>query len=202
MARTPSLRVGLTGGIGSGKSTVAALLAQLGATVIDTDAIARQITQPGGAAVASIRETFGADLIAPSGGMDRERMRALAFADLPTRRRLESILHPLISAEAERQAAASTARILVFDIPLLVESKEWRARLDRILVIDCSEATQIARVTQRSGWAADAVRAVIAQQASREERRACADVVIANDAIGCDELAAELRALWDQRMGG
>jgi len=202
MVRTPSLRVGLTGGIGSGKSTVAALLAQLGATVIDTDAIARQITQPGGAAVASIRETSGADLIAPSGGMDRERMRALAFADLPTRRRLESILHPLISAEAERQAAASTARILVFDIPLLVESKEWRARLDRILVIDCSEATQIARVTQRSGWAADAVRAVIAQQASREERRACADVVIANDAIGCDELAAELRALWDQRIGG
>jgi len=202
VALARSLRVGLTGGIGSGKSTVAGLLVQLGAALIDTDAIARLVAQPGGAAIASIREAFGADAIDASGGMDRERMRRVAFADPLARRRLEGILHPLIGIEAERQAAARTARALVFDVPLLVESVHWRSRVDRVLVVDCSEATQVARVTLRSGWSADAVRAVIAQQARREDRRACADAVLVNDGIELGELAAQVRALWGHWCAG
>lgn len=190
------LRIGLTGGIGSGKSTVAAMLAAHGAAVIDTDAIARQLAQPGGAAIPVIREAFGDEFIDATGGMDRERMRSLVFADASTRRRLEGILHPMIGIETERQAALSAAQVKVFDVPLLVESGHWRHRVDRVLVVDCSEATQIERVVQRAGWTTDAARAVIAQQASRDARRACADAVIANDGITTAELAAEVRDLW------
>ncbi|HEY2925516.1 dephospho-CoA kinase [Piscinibacter sp.] len=192
------LRIGLTGGIGSGKSTVAAMLAALGAAVIDTDAIARQLAQPGGAAIPVIREAFGDEFIDATGGMDRERMRSLVFADASTRRRLEGILHPMIGIETERQSALSAAPVKVFDVPLLVESGHWRNRVDRVLVVDCSEATQIERVVQRPGWTVDAARAVIAQQASRDARRACADAVIVNDAITTGELAAEVRDLWDR----
>jgi dephospho-CoA kinase len=196
------LRIGLTGGIGSGKSTVTALLAQHGAAVVDTDAIARQLTLPGGAAIESIRAAFGADFVDADGALDRTRMRALAFSDPSAKRRLEAILHPLIGTEAERQAGnARAAPAVVFDVPLLVESGRWRARVDKVLVIDCLEDTQVRRVVARSGWSAPAVQAVLAQQASRALRRACADAVIFNDAISPDRLADEVRSVWQQWKG-
>jgi dephospho-CoA kinase len=189
------LRIGLTGGIGSGKSTVAGLLASHGAQIVDTDAIARRLTLPGGAAIEAIRGAFGDAAIDTTGALDRERMRALAFSDPQARRRLEQILHPLIGTETERDAAASPAPVKVFDVPLLVESGRWRALVDRVLVVDCTESTQLARVVQRSGWSEDTVRAVIAQQATRAARLACADAVIHNDAVSLEQLAAEVASL-------
>ena len=194
-----SLRIGLTGGIGSGKSTVGRLLAQLGASVVDTDLIARQLTLPGGAAMPAIAREFGTELIAADGALDRARMRTLVFNDPNAKLRLEAILHPLIGLETERQAtAASSAAALVFDVPLLVESGRWRAKVDKVLVVDCREATQIERVVQRSGWTPAAVQAVIDQQASRSARRASADAVIFNDGLGLDQLADEVRAVWQR----
>jgi len=190
------LRIGLTGGIGSGKSTVAGLLALHGAAIIDTDAIARRLTLPGGAAIAGIREAFGDGFIDASGALDRERMRSLAFGDPVSRRHLEAILHPLIGVETARQADASNAPIKVFDVPLLVESGRWRSIVDKVLVVDCSEATQAARVVTRSGWTDDAVQRVIAQQASRQARLSCADAVIRNEGLTMSELAAEVAGLW------
>ena len=196
------LHIGLTGGIGSGKSTVAEVLAALGAAIVDTDAIARSLTQPGGGAIAAITFEFGAQFIDPTGALDRPRMRSAVFADPSTRRRLEAILHPLIRTEATRQAEAAGASVVVFDVPLLVESGRWREQLDKVLVVDCREATQTERVMARSGWSREAVESVIAQQASRRGRRACADAVIFNDGIGRPELAHEVRALWDQWCTG
>ena len=140
-----ALRIGLTGGIGSGKSTVSALLAARGATVLDTDLIARRLTLPGGAAIDAIRATFGDAFIGSDGGLDRPRMREAAFADPGRKRSLEAILHPLIGSEVERLAAASaaTSPLLVFDVPLLVESGRWRARVDRVWLVDCAEAGMI-----------------------------------------------------------
>ena len=194
-----SIRIGLTGGIGSGKSTAGRVLAELGAVVIDTDLIARQLTLPGGAAIELIAREFGAELIAADGALDRTRMRDLVFADTSAKRRLEAILHPLIGVETERQAhAAPGTPALVFDVPLLVESGRWRSLVDKVLVVDCQEATQVERVVQRSGWAPAAVQAVIAQQASRHQRRASADAVIFNDGIGTDQLADEVRTVWNR----
>ena len=194
---TPSLRVGLTGGIGSGKSTVGQLLAAHGATLIDTDLIARQLTLPSGAAMAAIAAAFGTRVIAGDGALDRAQMRELVFADPNAKKRLEAILHPLIGMETERQAAAASgAPALVFDVPLLVESGRWRAKVDKVLVVDCREATQLDRVVQRSSWTAPAVRAVIDSQAPRALRRACADAVIYNDGISLDELRTQVDALW------
>jgi dephospho-CoA kinase len=199
MAQSAALRIGLTGGIGSGKSTVAAQLAGFGAAVIDTDAIARSLTRPGGTAIAAITAQFGPGYIDASGGLDRARMRELAFTDPTARQRLEAILHPLIRAETARQAEASgEVGAIVFDVPLLVESGRWREQVDKVLVIDCSEATQVRRVMARSGWTEDAVRAVIAQQATRQARRACADAVVFNDGITTEELSRQLRALWNR----
>jgi dephospho-CoA kinase len=189
-------RVGLTGGIGSGKSTVAALLAEHGAEVIDTDALSRGLTLPGGAAIEPLRQAFGDEAIAPDGAMDRARMRARVFADPAERKRLEAILHPLIREQSEARAAASTAAVLVFDVPLLVESGAWADRVDRVLVVDCSPATQIERVMARSGWTREAVEAAIASQATREQRLAVADDVILNDGIGLDELRQQVDRLW------
>ena len=199
----PGLRIGLTGGIGSGKSTVAALLVELGAALIDTDLIARQLTQTKGAAMPAIEEAFGPDLIDASGALDRARMRTLAFADPSARQRLEAILHPLISIETDRQARAAKSAVVVFDVPLLVESGRWRGRgrVDKVLVVDCSEATQIERVVARAGWTPRAVQAVIESQASRAQRRACADAVICNDGIGRDALSEAVRALWRRWAG-
>ena len=190
------MRIGLTGGIGSGKSTVAAMLSDLGATLIDTDAISRAITLPGGAAIPAIRSAFGADVLDAAGGLDRARMRDIVFAQTDAKRRLEAVLHPLIGIETERQATAAAGTTIVFDVPLLVESKRWRRIVDRVLVVDASEATQLTRVVTRSGWAPDAVRAVIAQQAPRRERRAAADAVVFNDGLSLEALAGEVRSLW------
>jgi dephospho-CoA kinase len=190
-------RFGLTGGIGSGKSTVGTMLASIGATLIDTDLIGRYLTLAGGAAIPAIRDAFGADAIGADGSLDRPRMRLAAFHDAGVRGRLEAILHPLIGAEAERQAeAAADAPALVFDVPLLIESGRWRSRVDAVWVVDCDEALQIARVAARPGWSEDAARAVIAQQATRSERRAGADAVIHNVGISLVELADEVHRLW------
>ncbi len=189
------MHIGLTGGIGSGKSTVAAMLVRHGATLVDTDAIARQLTQPGGAAMPAVAKAFGPSVIAADGGLDRAAMRALVFADATAKQRLEAILHPLIGAEAARQAQQAPG-VVVFDVPLLAESKHWRDRVERVLVVDCREATQLARVMQRPGWSPQAASAVIAQQASRAARRACADAVIYNDGLSLEQLALEVDALW------
>ncbi|HEX6708226.1 MAG TPA: dephospho-CoA kinase [Albitalea sp.] len=196
MAAHAAWRIGLTGGIGSGKSTVAGMLAARGAAVVDSDALARRLTQPGGAAIPAIRAEFGDALIDATGALDRERMRGLAFADPQARRRLEAILHPLIALETEREAGAAQARVILFDVPLLVESGRWRARVDRVLVVDCSEATQVERVVTRAGWSPDMVRAVIAQQASRAARLAAADAVIHNDGISLADLEMQIDTLW------
>jgi dephospho-CoA kinase len=197
--RRPPLRIGLTGGIGSGKSTVAGLLTSHGATLIDTDLIARQLTLPGGAAIDPIGASFGRELIDPHGALDRQRMRELVFSDPYAKKRLEAILHPLIGMETERQAGlAYNAAAVVFDVPLLVESGRWRAKVDRVLVVDCLEATQISRVVQRSGWTTQAVQAVIDQQASRAQRRQCADAILYNDGISPGRLESEVSSLWAQ----
>ena len=151
---------------------------------------------PGGAAIPAIAAAFGADLIDASGALDRARMRDLVFADASAKRRLEAILHPLIGLETQRQAAASAAPVIVFDVPLLIESGRWRALVDKVLVVDCLEATQVDRVVARSGWTVEAVQAVIAQQASRAQRRAAADAVICNDAITLAQLTEQVGALW------
>ncbi|HUP05506.1 MAG TPA: dephospho-CoA kinase [Caldimonas sp.] len=194
--RAPPLRVGLTGGIGSGKSTVAGVLLQLGATLIDTDRIARDLTAAGGAAMPPIIEAFGANVVDASGALDRVRMRAHVFNDGVARRRLESILHPMIGAETARQAAASDRPIVVFDVPLLVESGRWAALVDRVWVVDCSVATQRARVLARPGWDGTTADAVIAQQATRAQRRAAADAVIDNDSVSLAALADDVGVLY------
>jgi len=190
-----ALRIGLTGGIGSGKSTVARAWAEAGADVIDTDAISRALTTAGGAAMPAIVQAFGAQAAGPGGALDRNHMRTLAFRDEQAKRRLEAILHPMISAETTRRAEASLAELLVFDVPLLVESGRWRSRVQRVLVVDCEEQTQVERVMQRSGWQREAVLAVIAQQASRAARRAVADAVLYNDGISAEALRAHVQSL-------
>jgi dephospho-CoA kinase len=195
------VRIGLTGGIGSGKSTVASMLATLGAHLVDTDAIARAVTQPKGIAMPALEAEFGPSVIAADGGLDRARMRELVFADSGAKQRLEAILHPLISAECERQAQVATTGLIVFDVPLLVESKRWRARVDRVLVVDATEETQVQRVLARSAWTPETTRAVIAQQASRALRRAAADAVIFNEAMPLAELEAEVETLWIRWSG-
>jgi dephospho-CoA kinase len=190
------LKIGLTGGIGSGKSTVAAMLVPLGATLIDTDAISRSLTAAGGTALPTLRREFGDAIFSADGSLDRAAMRARAFADATVRHRLEAVLHPLIGAEAQRQADASASEVLVFDVPLLAESKDWRARVHRVLVVDCRVETQIERVMARPGWTREAAANAVAAQASREARRAIADAVIFNDGITRLELQAHTEALW------
>ena len=190
-------RIGLTGGIGSGKSTVASYWVALGAHLIDTDALARELTLAGGAAIAPLRGEFGADVLDDAGALDRARMRTLVFNDSTAKRRLEGILHPLIGAEAMRLAAQSNSPAIVFDVPLLSESSPWRARCDRIAVVDCSEPVQIERVMRRSGWDDEQVRNVIAQQTPRAVRRAIADAIIDNDGPRTlEQLQIAAHALW------
>ncbi|MDO9072628.1 MAG: dephospho-CoA kinase [Rubrivivax sp.] len=188
--------IGLTGGIGSGKSTVAQQLVACGTHLVDTDAIARALTLPGGRAMPALTSAFGPEAITADGALNREHMRQLAFADPAVKARLETILHPLIGEEARRQAAQATGLTVTFDVPLLTESGHWRARVDRVLVVDCSEATQIARVALRPGWDAAGARRVVAQQATRAARRAIADAVIFNDGMTLATLADEVRSLW------
>ena len=188
-------RIGLTGGIGSGKSTVLAMLQALGAVPVDADAISRATTAAGGAAIAAIAQQFGPGFVTADGALDRARMRERAYAQPESRRALERIIHPLVAAEITRQveaAEAAGARCIVFDIPLLVESGRWRAQLDRVLVVDCAPATQVARVVARSALAPDEVRAIIAAQAPRVLRLAAADFVICNEGLTLEALRNEV----------
>ena len=188
------LFIGLTGGIGCGKTTVANLFAARGATLVDTDLIAHAMTAPHGPAMAAIAAAFGAAFIATDGSLDRAAMRALVFTDPAARQRLEAILHPMIRAEAERQAAAASGLYVIFVVPLLIESGAWSDRVARIVAIDCSEATQVARVMARNGLSEAQVRAIMANQVSRAERLAAADDVIDND-NGVDALPPQADAL-------
>ncbi|HMV52370.1 MAG TPA: dephospho-CoA kinase [Rhodocyclaceae bacterium] len=175
------LVVGLTGGIGSGKSLVAELFREHGVAIVDTDLIARELTGPGGAAMPAIRAAFGESVIDVRGALDRAAMRALAFGDPAQRERLEAILHPMIRRQSGEEVAAASAPYVMLVVPLLVESGTYRERVDRVLVVDCSERTQLGRVMARNALAADAVRAIMAAQATRAERLAAADDVIDNE---------------------
>lgn len=170
--------VGLTGGIGSGKTTVANMFAQLGATLIDTDLIAHSLTDENGEAVEAIKQAFGCDFILPSGAMDRAKMRQHVFGQPDEKKRLESILHPLIRERTEAAAEKSTGTYTIFVVPLLVESSSWKQRVSRVLVIDCSEQTQITRVMNRNGMTREQVLAIMNTQASRDQRLSVADDVI------------------------
>jgi len=194
-------RIGLTGGIGSGKSTAAKVLAQLGAAVIDADAWARSVTAPGGSAIAPLRAAFGAAVLDAQGGLDRQRMRELAFTDAQVKKQLEAIVHPLVKQAIDQEAQsalAAGARVLVFDIPLLVESGRWRSQVDGVLVIDCSTDTQIARVQARNGWPREQILAVIQAQATRAQRQAAADWLILNEGLGLDAFEAQVAQLGQQ----
>lgn len=172
--------VGLTGGIGSGKSTVAELFAQLGVPVIDTDVIAHQLTASGGAAIRAIRMAFGEAVMHADGTLNRAALRRIVFADQDARRQLEAILHPRIRQEVGRARAALTASYVLIVIPLLVEAGGYRDLLDRVLVVDCPEDLQMERVMMRSGLARGEVETILAAQASRVERLRAADDVIEN----------------------
>lgn len=190
------LRIGLTGGIGSGKSTVAKHLSRFGAAIIDVDAISRQLTAPGGAALPRIASQLGANVMQADGSMNRDVVRALVLENPAARLQLEAIIHPLIAQETTRLAEVARQTgvcCVVYDIPLLAESARWRSRLDVVVVVDCRNATQIDRViareSGRSGWTVQAVEQVIAVQASRAQRRAAADICLYNDGISLAVLA-------------
>jgi dephospho-CoA kinase len=184
--------LGLTGGIGSGKSTAARVLAGLGWRVVDTDAIARDLTAPGGAALPSLRAHFGDAVFDASGALNRAALRQRVFGDAVAKADLEALLHPLILRAALAQAQGQAD--VVFDVPLLVESGHWRQRVDAVLVIDCDPAVQAQRVAQRPGWSLAQAHAVMATQADRGTRRAAADVVIDNSALTLAEFEAAVRA--------
>jgi dephospho-CoA kinase len=183
-----TLRLGLTGGIGSGKSTVAGMLQNLGATLIDADAIARACTATGGAALPAIARAFGPEFLSPDGALDRARMRTRIFEQPEARVELEAIVHPLVGEEIRRQALAANTPCTVFDIPLLVESPRWRPQLDRVLVVDCVPETQRDRVRERSGWDDDTIDAAMRSQSPRAQRLAAADAVIFNDGCSLEQL--------------
>ena len=173
--------VGLTGGIGCGKTTVANQFGELGATLVDTDEIAHALTAPSGAAIAAIIDQFGPAFATPEGALDRARMRSLVFSDATAKERLEAILHPRIRDAALAAAAIATGSYVIFVVPLLIESGTWRARVDRILAIDCPEEVQVARVMARSGLTEEQVRAIMANQVTRAQRLAASDDVIDNN---------------------
>jgi dephospho-CoA kinase len=192
------VRLGLTGGIGSGKSTVAGLLVGLGAGVVDADAISRQLTIAGGLAMPAIAATFGSAFVDASGALARDRMRQLVHTDASARIRLEAIIHPLVGQESRRQAALLAEQAcpcIVFDVPLLVESAHWRGDLDHVLVVDCTTEKQIDRVMARNQLSRAEVEKIIASQASRRLRLAAADSVIFNVGLSLDELAVELQQI-------
>ena len=189
------MRLGLTGGIGSGKSTVAAALHALGAHIVDADSVSRATTQANGLAMPEIVRIFGSDFMASDGSLNRPMMRDRIFSDSSARIQLESIVHPLVNQEIARQVESSTAPCLVFDVPLLVESPHWRKQLDWIWVVDCHEHTQIDRVQHRSGWTRAAVQAVIRTQSPRTLRVAASDAVIHNEGLSLTELKSVVNSL-------
>ena len=191
MSRKP-LRLGLTGGIGSGKSTVASILASAGAAVMDADAVSRSLTLPGGRAIPAILAEFGEQLIAPNGAMDRDAMRALVFSNPQSKRQLEAIIHPLVGQVLQEESHAALAAghaCLVYDVPLLVESGDrWRRQVDWVCVVDCEVETQIQRVMHRNQLSRAEIERIISQQASRQQRLDCADAVIFNEGIDLAQL--------------
>lgn len=190
--------IGLTGGIGSGKSTVAALLQDLGATVVDADAVSRATTAAGGAAIPAISVVFGQDFVDSNGALDRAKMRELVFTDSAAKQKLEAIVHPLVKLEMARQIANAMTEIVVLDLPLLAENTSfsgWRATLDVVCVVDCLPETQIKRVMARSHMTAEQVKAVMANQASRTDRLAIADVVITNEELSLAALKVLVKAV-------
>ena len=191
--------VGLTGGIGSGKSAAADEFARLGATVVDTDAIAHELTAPGGAAIDEIRRLFGPEFISESNALNREKMRALVFTDAARKKQLEMLLHPMIRAESTRRIGASRAPYVVHVVPLLIESPDYRKRVQRVLVIDSPEPLQIERVRARSGLSAEQVAAIIKSQVSREKRLAAADDAIDNSGP-IDALQQAVRKLHEKYL--
>ena len=194
----PTYSIGLTGGIGSGKSTVAAMLQQLGAGIVDADVLVHELIAPSGAAVEALKQSFGAEAIAADGGLDRVWMRARAFGDADVRRRLEAILHPQVRAAAEQRAIALSTLVpyIVFVIPLLVESGDWRLQVQRILVVDCVEAAQISRVAARPGMDEATARAILQAQATRQSRLAIADDVLYNEVPRADVESRVVRLHW------
>lgn len=194
-------RLGLTGGIGSGKSTVSALFAESGAAIVDADAISRQLTATGGLAIPAIAHAFGAAAIAADGALHRAFMRQLVFQDPAARQRLEAIIHPLVAQQTQQrisQAEADGCALIVFDVPLLVESGRWRQQVDAVLVIDCEEATQIQRVMARSQLDPASIEKIMAAQATRAQRRAAADWVIYNDGLNLAQLRQEVLSISAQ----
>lgn len=186
--------VGLTGGIGSGKSTVADLFAAHGVPLVDTDLIAHRITAPHGIAMPQIAAEFGDSFVAADGSLDRARMRTLVFSDDGARKRLEGITHPLIRAETEREQREAQGPYVIIVVPLLVESGSWKTRVNRVLTVDCSVETQISRVMSRNGFSREQVLAIIARQATREARLAAADDIIDNDNAPVNALKAQVEA--------
>lgn len=192
--------LGLTGGIGSGKSTVAGMLLARGARVVDADALSRATTAAGGSAIAAIASLFGHDFITTEGALDRDRMRALVFQDPGARNRLEAIVHPLVGqagADATEAARQDGVRLLVHDVPLLVESGRWVDRVERVLVVDCEHQTQVERVMARSALDEPTVRRIIASQASRAERRKAADFVLFNEKLSIEQLDVAVGSIAD-----
>jgi dephospho-CoA kinase len=197
-SQSKPLRIGLTGGIGCGKSTVGKMLMARGAAIIDADAIAHSVTAPHGLAMPAIAQVFGREFLDAHGALDRERMRAYVFAHAQAKQTLEAIIHPLVAQETQRQEQMATDaghHTVVFDVPLLVESDRWRTRVDRVLVVDCLVETQIQRVMARNGFNRDTVEKIIASQATRTRRLAAADWVIYNDQLSLEALQKLVSAL-------
>jgi dephospho-CoA kinase len=192
--------VGLTGGIGSGKSAAADEFARLGATVVDTDVIARDVTAAGGAAIPALRGLFGAEYFDGSGAMDRAKVRDRVFSDPTMKKSLEGILHPMIRAESERQIAAATGPYVIYVVPLLVESGNYRNRVQRVAVVDCPEEVQVERVRRRSQLAEEEIRRIVATQVPRPRRRAAADDLIDNGGT-LDALHKQVRELHQTYLG-
>ncbi len=190
------VRIGLTGGIGSGKSTVAHMLQQLGCQLVDADAISRASTAPGGASMLAIAQAFGPALLNAEGALNRDAMRQLVFSNPDAKKQLESIIHPIVREQIEAACNTPTAPCVVLDIPLLAESRSWQDRVDTIWVVDCSPQTQIQRVIQRNGWSREQVEQVLAAQATREQRLAIAHTVLHNEHTTLDELEGQVQAAF------
>lgn len=198
VVKTDPVHVGLTGGIGSGKSTVAAMLQKLGAAIVDADAISRATTAPNGAALPAIATCFGPDFLSIDGALNRQKMRETIFRDPAAKSQLEHILHPLIRREMLAEAAMASSRgvpCVVFDIPLLVESGAWRNFVDSVLVVDCTPETQIQRVKERNGLSEEIVLSVISTQANRNDRLRAADIILFNDGCSLEQLATCVQAV-------
>lgn len=191
--------IGLTGGIGSGKSSAAAEFEALGVAVVDTDAIAHELTAPGGAAMEALRNEFGPEYVTAEGALDRQRMRELVFSDADAKRRLEQVLHPRIRSDTQARLAAARAPYVMVVVPLLLETGAYRDQVDRILVVDCEESTQIARTMARSKLTAEQVRAIMAAQIPRPERLARADDVVSNEG-DLEALHAQVHALHSRYL--